>query len=142
MKGSRYGNSYSGIDVVYKRECSRALYGVTFIDHNTGVVLNGSRLGKEYAANAIVDSLKTLVNMSIYSTIHNFKAPLNLPRRNSNPFHREIYNLVITQNNTPKTAALATLSVRFSTSRYCLMATIKKKRCSVEECKRKRSEED
>ena len=58
MKGSRYGNSYSGIGVVYKRECSRALYGVTFIDHNTGVVLNGSRLGKEYAANAIVDRLE------------------------------------------------------------------------------------
>ncbi len=33
------------------------LYGVTFIDHNTGVVLNGSRLGKEYAANAIDEQL-------------------------------------------------------------------------------------
>jgi len=44
--------------VVYRENAAGRLYGVTFIDHNTGVVLNGSRLGKEYAANAIVDRLE------------------------------------------------------------------------------------
>lgn len=48
----------SGIGVVYRENAAGRLYGVTFIDHNTGVVLNGSRLGKEYAANAIVDRLE------------------------------------------------------------------------------------
>jgi len=31
------------------------IYGVTFIDHGTMNVLNGSRLGKEFSANAIND---------------------------------------------------------------------------------------
>lgn len=51
----RYNLFQSGIGVVYRENAAGRLYGVTFIDHNTGVVLNGSRLGKEYAANAIVD---------------------------------------------------------------------------------------
>lgn len=29
------------------------IYGATFIDHNTGTVLNGSRLGKEFSANSL-----------------------------------------------------------------------------------------
>lgn len=29
------------------------IYGVTFIDHNTMTVLNGSRLGKQFSANAL-----------------------------------------------------------------------------------------
>ena len=28
------------------------IYGITFIDHNTGIVANGSLLGKEFSANA------------------------------------------------------------------------------------------
>lgn len=54
----RYNLFQSGIGVVYRENAAGRLYGVTFIDHNTGVVLNGSRLGKEYAANAIVDRLE------------------------------------------------------------------------------------
>lgn len=54
----RYNLFQSGIGVVYRENATGRLYGVTFIDHNTGVVLNGSRLGKEYAANAIVDRLE------------------------------------------------------------------------------------
>lgn len=41
-----------GIDAVYRRNDGGRIYGVTFIDHATHQVLNGSRLGKEYAANA------------------------------------------------------------------------------------------
>ena len=29
------------------------IYGATFIDHRTGCVLNGSRMGKELSANAL-----------------------------------------------------------------------------------------
>lgn len=54
----RYNLFQSGIGVVYRENAAGRLYGITFIDHNTGVVLNGSRLGKEYAANAIVDRLE------------------------------------------------------------------------------------
>ena len=37
--------------VVIRRNGSRRIYGITFIDDEQGVALNGSRLGKGYAAN-------------------------------------------------------------------------------------------
>ena len=42
----------AGIDVVFRHTDTGRIYGVTFIDHSTLCVLNGSRLGKEYSANA------------------------------------------------------------------------------------------
>lgn len=41
-----------GIDVLIRENNDGRIYGVTFIDHNTHTVLNGSRLGREFAANA------------------------------------------------------------------------------------------
>ena len=41
-----------GIDVVFRYTDEGRIYGVTFIDHNTMTVLNGSRLGKQFSANA------------------------------------------------------------------------------------------
>ena len=40
------------IDVLFRYTEEGRIYGVTFIDHNTMAVLNGSRLGKDYSANA------------------------------------------------------------------------------------------
>ncbi len=37
--------------MVFRQNDSGRIYGVTFIDHDSRVVLNGSRLGKEYSAN-------------------------------------------------------------------------------------------
>jgi hypothetical protein len=42
-----------GIDTVLRETDTGRIYGATFIDHNTGCVLNGSRLGKELSANAL-----------------------------------------------------------------------------------------
>ena len=42
-----------GIDVVFRETDTGRIYGTTFIDHRTGCVLNGSRLGKELSANAL-----------------------------------------------------------------------------------------
>lgn len=42
-----------GIDVVVRQNNEGRIYGVTFIDHNNRIALNGSRLGKEFSANAI-----------------------------------------------------------------------------------------
>ena len=41
------------IDVVFRYTDEDRIYGATFIDHNTMSVLNGSRLGKEFSANAL-----------------------------------------------------------------------------------------
>lgn len=42
-----------GVDVVFRETDTGRIYGATFIDHNTGCVLNGSRMGKELSANAM-----------------------------------------------------------------------------------------
>ena len=44
-----------GIDVLFRENEQERLYGITFIDHNNGCVVNGSRLGKELSANAIAE---------------------------------------------------------------------------------------
>lgn len=41
------------MDVVFHYTDEGRIYGVTFIDHNTMTVLNGSRLGKQFSANAL-----------------------------------------------------------------------------------------
>lgn len=45
--------SQSGIDLVLRQNGQGRIYGTTFIDHNNGCVLNGSRMGKELSANAL-----------------------------------------------------------------------------------------
>ena len=42
-----------GIDCVFRYTDEGRLYGATFIDHRTHCVLNGSRMGKDYSANAL-----------------------------------------------------------------------------------------
>lgn len=46
---------HRGIDVIFRENEEGRLYGVTFIDHNNGCVINGSRLGKELSANAVAE---------------------------------------------------------------------------------------
>ena len=44
-----------GIDVLFRENEEGRLYGITFIDHNNGCVVNGSRLGKDLSTNAIAE---------------------------------------------------------------------------------------
>lgn len=44
-----------GINVMVRRNETGRIYGITFIDHNSKAVWNGSRLGKEFAANTFND---------------------------------------------------------------------------------------
>lgn len=44
-----------GINVVVRRNDTGRIYGITFIDHNSKAVFNGSRLGKELSANIFND---------------------------------------------------------------------------------------
>jgi hypothetical protein len=45
----------NGINIVIRRNDTGRIYGITFIDHNSKTVWNGSRLGKEFAANTFND---------------------------------------------------------------------------------------
>lgn len=47
------GLKEKNIDLVLRYTEEERIYGATFIDHNTKTVLNGSRLGKEFSANAL-----------------------------------------------------------------------------------------
>ncbi|WP_281323469.1 conjugal transfer protein MobB [Flavobacterium aestivum] len=47
--------SEKGINVVIRRNDRGRIYGITFIDHNSKTVWNGSRLGKELSANVFND---------------------------------------------------------------------------------------
>lgn len=59
LDGSRTGSEFQedlqgkGIDLVLRYGNGGRLFGVTFIDHNSRTVLNGSALGKEFSANAL-----------------------------------------------------------------------------------------
>jgi len=44
-----------GINVVVRRNETGRIYGITFVDHNSKTVWNGSRLGKELSANTFND---------------------------------------------------------------------------------------
>jgi len=48
------------IDTVFRETDTGRIYGATFIDHNTGCVLNGSRLGKDFSANALQEHFSTV----------------------------------------------------------------------------------
>ena len=42
------------IDTVLRQNSDGIIYGITYVDHKTRCVFNGSHLGKQYSANAIV----------------------------------------------------------------------------------------
>ena len=65
-----------GIDILIRENNDGRIYGVTFIDHNTHTVLNGSRLGREFSANAFErwfngDGQKPQITMSNQSNVPN-----------------------------------------------------------------------
>ena len=65
------------IDVVLRYTEEGRIYGVTFIDHSTMTVLNGSRLGKEFSANAINERFNNPANAPINSP--DVVAPIVVP---------------------------------------------------------------
>ena len=69
------------IDVVLRYNDGGRIYGVTFIDHNTMTVLNGSNLGKEFSANAINERFNNQFNnqTNIPADTHDVSTPIVVP---------------------------------------------------------------
>ena len=69
------------IDVVLRYTEEGRIYGVTFIDHNTMTVLNGSNLGKEFSANAINERFNNQFNnqTNIPADTHDVSTPIVVP---------------------------------------------------------------
>ncbi|MGJ1484235.1 conjugal transfer protein MobB [Sphingobacterium multivorum] len=58
-----------GINVVVRRNDTGRIYGMTFIDHNSKAVWNGSRLAKELSANTFNDYWNNNIKPEIKETI-------------------------------------------------------------------------
>lgn len=88
--GFRQALSSKGIDVMFRRNEESRLYGVTFIDHNTKSVFNGSDLGKSYSANALsqwFSNTKTIHSeRNTSKQNHPVPAPFEGYQRNVIPF--------------------------------------------------------
>lgn len=54
-----------GINVVVRRNDAARIYGITFVDHNSKTVWNGSRLGKELSANTFNDYWNNTIKQEI-----------------------------------------------------------------------------
>ena len=77
--------SEQGINVVVRRNDTGRIYGITFIDHNSKTVWNGSRLGKELSANTFND----YSNNNIKSGI---KEPVELQSKISRPNDADLFS--------------------------------------------------
>ena len=71
-----------GIGVVFRENEEGRIYGVTFIDHGNRTVLNGSRLGKEFSANAFQERFAE----------NQYTEGQSLSLENKNWNYRQVYN--------------------------------------------------
>jgi len=55
LAGLKKALQYKGIDLVVRQNTDGAVYGLTYVDHDTKTVFNGSELGKGYSAKAILE---------------------------------------------------------------------------------------
>lgn len=53
------------IDTIVRRNNAGRIYGITFIDHQSKIVCNGSRLGKDYSANTFNNYWKNDIQLEI-----------------------------------------------------------------------------
>ena len=87
-----------GIDVLFRQNGKDRIYGVTFIDHNNRIVLNGSRLGKEFSANAFEERFNHKLSQKADISFHlpfpntssgGFSSPLS----SNETFGNDIYSV-------------------------------------------------
>lgn len=73
-----------GINVVVRRNDTGRIYGITFIDHNSKSVWNGSRLSKELSANTFNDYWNNNIKSGI-------KEPVELQSKISRPNDADLF---------------------------------------------------
>jgi hypothetical protein len=92
-----------GIDVVVRQNDAGRIYGITFIDHNTKCVLNGSRLGKEFSANAFnerFNSSHEKPEMPLEKDSFGYAVESsNQPDREKDTFTGDVFNLFSVQSH-------------------------------------------
>ena len=88
-----------GIDTIFRINPVGRIYGVTFIDHNAGIVANGSVLGNEFSAN-VFNELYSAPNEKLQVAEQHADRKHELRSRTANPisgFVNAVLDLADTQ---------------------------------------------
>lgn len=95
-----------GINTVFRKNTEEIIYGITYVDHTTKCVFNGSALGKQYSAKAIQErcEINTAVNQkTTNSTIEKnqeIKSQKTNQKAENTSFHNEQLNNKSIDSNT------------------------------------------
>lgn len=89
-----------GINTVIRRNEQGRLYGITFVDHKTGHVFNGSHLGKQFSANVFHELLsgKNINENLKTDLLASQKAPLSNAKSLKEDLH-PIFDFMINMGN-------------------------------------------
>ena len=74
-----------GIDTIFRINPVGRIYGVTFVDHNAGIVANGSVLGKEFSARVFNDLFPTSEKEELHTTEQHAERQYEQRSRTANP---------------------------------------------------------
>ncbi|RZJ90121.1 MAG: relaxase [Chryseobacterium sp.] len=66
-----------GISLIYRQNNENKTYGLTYVDHNTRCVFNGSDLGNQFSAKSVLEILNKGEVQVLEHTIQNIKARTN-----------------------------------------------------------------
>ncbi|QES93921.1 relaxase/mobilization nuclease domain-containing protein [Empedobacter brevis] len=80
------------INVIIRKNPENRIYGMTFIDHHSKTVWNGSRLGKEFSANSFHESWKNDSIKNNNSTTEN-NSSIKLNKKLTLPIEKEQHHL-------------------------------------------------
>jgi hypothetical protein len=74
-----------GITVVLRQNANGDLYGMTYVDHRTKCVFNGSDLGKAYSSKGVQDRLQPAPVQAVLPPVQQKQAPAPAPRTSQSP---------------------------------------------------------
>jgi hypothetical protein len=79
------------INLIIRQNGSGIIYGLTYIDHNTKCVFNGSDIGKDYSAKAILEKCGVHQNISSHEEIKKIELSPNENLKVSDEFNKQDY---------------------------------------------------
>lgn len=100
-----------GVNVVVRRNDSGRIYGITFIDHNSKAVWNGSRLAKEFSANIFNDRWNNQSHKGQASAIVSHSTQTASPEKLSVEETHKLFDFLDTNATTHKSDELFTDSI-------------------------------
>jgi hypothetical protein len=95
-----------GIDTVFRKNNEGLIYGITYVDHTTKCVFNGSTLGKQYSAKAIQERCESITEVkqkmtdSISEKLNGSVSPTADPKINTASFSNDFKDNKSLESNT------------------------------------------